>query len=177
MIRAGCIAALLLLTMIAAPARAQEIGPDEVAGDVITALSVEEFAAIVGRSTYTFTGENHGGWEILSPDGFTMFATLEGCGGDRCTWLRVRCYWALGTRQLAVIGALTYEQSVPPAQVAVFFEGGQGALSVGRDVYLAPGVTTGNIIANLAAVEAMSRSMTQTLLQFDPGVAALWNAP
>jgi len=63
-------------------ARSGHLGsPEEVSGSILTSVSLEQLAAILSPHGYSFSGENHGGWHFVTPNGRNMFLNLYACGG------------------------------------------------------------------------------------------------
>ncbi len=176
----GRVSALVICLLMASLAPASSVvaaagSSDEVSGELLFSIAPAEMELLLTETGFSVLQKMQGQhWVLRSPNGYTMAMTFGGCKEGRCEGVRLRAVWPLGRRTLALAAARSYEQSAAIAHVSL--RAGQRGmiLLVGRDIWMLPGRTAGNIVAQLEHVDVLAGGMTQHLKDSDPGISEFW---
>ncbi len=138
-------------------------------GSLIHEITPEALEEILVAAGYTVEQRQGGTIVAVSPEQRPMVFAVIGCVGQVCIWMRARAF--VQVPDDVVGGALleAYDSTVPPAMAMLVGEEGQRLLVLGRDVYLAPGVTPTNLLANIAAVETMTANAEKAVAAMGEG--------
>jgi hypothetical protein len=146
--------------------------------ELIRSLDGNSLSQLLQVAGFAPRREQEGGFIVSRENGGPeLWVRLMHCDGQGvCSYLRIRGVWLIGDRQSARAAVEGYDRTVPIAFVAVIGEGDQTTAHAGRDVWLTPGRTTANLVAELQFSSDMAVAMTQALEAADPEIRAFWEA-
>lgn len=124
-------------------------------GTLIHAITHDGVVRILELAGYTIGQRQGQSIVVNSPAGNAMLIALYGCGQGGCPWLRVRGFLAAESAAAAAALIETYEWQVPIAIVMPADDEQGQIVAIGRDIYLASGITPTNLFANINAVDGL----------------------
>ncbi|MGQ0531480.1 MAG: hypothetical protein ACT4OF_02160 [Caulobacteraceae bacterium] len=163
----------VVILMLATPAASAQTRPELLRGLDQTGLS-----QLLQAAGFTASREHDGGFIVTRASGGPEISVrLLHCEGqESCSHLRIRGVWLIGDRQAARAAAQNYDRTVPIAFVAIVGDADSTTVYAGRDVWMTPGHTMANLVAELEFSFNMAIAMTQALEAADPGIRAFWKS-
>lgn len=131
---------------------------------LISAINRSLLDEILADEGYTIASELDDTIIAVNPDKPLLFLWLVNCGADgMCTHLRLRGTVPIGDRAEARIGAADFDRAVPMAFVAVLGSDADSTVFVGRDLWMEPGHTRENIIAEIQHTVSLTAQLAEHL--------------